>query len=234
MHCLKHRTAEHTTLYEWTKGDLSMIRSQDPFDIFTCLIHCRKVLKKIAFCSHYLVFQQMDIFDHTDIKGVNGWWPKRCLSRGLNLVMHTLLEPAQRGGQGRKQLLTCWSSNREDVFKKVIPISPVAVKSKNFAFPLPFNAELWETQSSKRRWSASAVALQLLQAKQEADQGHTGARWIKSHWQGLKNANFRCAIISACDYKPAGKSCGLHWGNPSPRMVIMPMSGIPDSPFSFK
>lgn len=55
-----------------------MIRSQDPFGIFVCLIHCRKVLKKMqsAFCSHYFIFQQMDIFGHTDMKGINGWWPK--------------------------------------------------------------------------------------------------------------------------------------------------------------
>lgn len=52
-----------------------------------------------------------------------------------------------------------------------------------------------------------------------------GARWIKSYWQGLKNAKFRYPVISACDYKPAGKPCSLHWGNPSIRMVIMPMYG---------
>lgn len=41
-----------------------------------------------------------------------------------------------------------------------------------------------------------------------------GTRWIKSHWQGLKNAKFRYAVISACDYKPAvctGETQVLEW-----------------------
>lgn len=136
----------------------------------------QKVLKKMqsTFCSHYLIFQQMDIFGRIAIMGINGWWPKSCLSHALDLLMHTQLEPAQTGRQEGKELSKCWSSNRKNVFKKVIRFSLAAVRSKNFAFSLPFNAALWEMQSWKRRWPpASEVAQQLLRAKQEADRGYT-------------------------------------------------------------
>lgn len=176
MRCLKQNSWAYCLVNAaWTKGDLSIIRSWHPFGIFTYPIHCRKVLEKMQspFCSHCLIFQQMDILGHIDKMGINSWWPKSCLSHGVNLLMHTQLEPAQTGRQGRRKVQMCWSSNREDV-KEDIPFSLAAVQRKNFAFSLLFNPALWEIQSCKTRWPpASEFAQQLLQAKQEADWGHT-------------------------------------------------------------
>lgn len=118
-------------------------------------------------------------------------------------------------------------SNREDIFRKIIPISLAALQSKNFAFSLPFNAAL--SDKSKAAKEAGHQQMKLLSScsrqSRKLTEDTQGARWIKNHWQDLKSTKFRYAAISACHYKPAGKLYSLHWGKPSLRIVIMPMYG---------
>lgn len=213
-----------------------MIRSQDPFGIFVCLIHCRKVLKKMqsAFCSHYFIFQQMDIFGHTDMKGINGWWPKSCLSRGLNIVMHTLLEPAQRGARKEtipdmliKQQGRCLQEGH----------SYFTSSSKEQKLCISLSFQCWALRSPKLRkkvvskWSCSAAAPGKAGSWPRTHKGPDELRVTGKVWKMpiLDTLSYLHVIINQQENP---EICTEE--TPSLRMVIMPMSGVPDSPCSFK